>query len=168
MSQRTVWHLVRAESASAGCLGVDTVRFWVFPRMETPQPVWVLTLLVEKWRRGKGQLMLYWRKKEEIVFLVFPFLPIASCPLTGHYLESDFIFFSYPTEYSYTRVRSLEKTLSLFLIRLNDPSSLNISSLHHLHGPSLTCCSKFLSVFYWRTGPRTSHVSVYQCWTEWE
>lgn len=31
-------HLLRAASAGAGCPVPRPVRFWLFPRMETPQP----------------------------------------------------------------------------------------------------------------------------------
>jgi len=96
----------------------------------------------------------------EMVFLVFPFMLIPSCPFTEYHLESDFIFFSRPIGYSYTCIRSPLSLLQAEQSQLSQPLLIcqMLQSLNHLHDPLLTCCSKFLSLLYWGAQNWTQHL----------
>lgn len=74
-------------SAKVGCSGSRPVRFWMFPGMETPQPLWAIRSSLQPPSRWK-------------MFSVpaFGFGSIAPCLFSRHYWEeSDFVFLIPPS-----------------------------------------------------------------------
>ena len=96
----------------------------------------------------------------QIEFLVFGFLPIASCPVTGlHWEETGSMFFT-PSHQIYVNID--ENCLSLFRSRLNNPRSLSLFSCERCYNPVIlvalcwTCSAKSMS--FVSTGPSTPNV----------
>lgn len=103
---------------------------------------------------------------------VFPFVPVASCPVTGCYWEESGSFLTLPYR-SFTHISKITLELSLLQTRQSQFSQLllvsqMLQSLNHLCGPLLESLLDVLCP-YWtgepKTGPSTWFVP-HQGWAE--
>ena len=74
---------LRAGSATRGCSGLPTVVFWISAQMEALQPLWAT---FSSWTL----MVIFFSLVLNGISAMLWFVPIVSCPFTGHHREELF------------------------------------------------------------------------------
>lgn len=149
------WPPLRAGPANASCSGPCTVRFWVSPRVETPQPVCVITLPIKKVSVIFSVCLLLMLKWYFLYFHLYhsPLVWKDASVVPFSWVPPSLIPFSLVTPSGiYTWIRSSQHIL---FSKLNSASSLSLYLYVRCSHPSIfmACSTRCLSLLHWVRSP---------------
>lgn len=134
----SIWAVLENSwSCRAACPGLCPVGFWSSLKMETPKLLWATASSVQK---SMNKIFLL-----SNVFPVFQFIPIDSCPATGHYWEesASVLFIPPQQEFRYFD-KNYPKPAFLQAGDLRVTAFLMDDLIPHLH---LLACFLFMAKF---------------------